>query len=116
MLVLAATLVGSFILWSVLFADEVDDEDDGPSGGMMIPVPNSYIQLNIVVATKDPPWQKPEGVFFIEYHACASVQDSLMSAARSLLPLPPVMLVILTPITSGPSGNRPEGLGGTVCS
>ena len=41
MLVLAATLVGSFILWSVLFADEVDDEDDGPSGGMMIPVPNS---------------------------------------------------------------------------
>ena len=37
MLVLAATLVGSFILWSVLFADEVDDEDDGPGGGMMIP-------------------------------------------------------------------------------
>ena len=37
MLVLAATLVGSFILWSVLFADEIDDEDDGPGGGMMIP-------------------------------------------------------------------------------
>lgn len=41
MLVLAASLIGSFILWSVLFADEVDDEDDGPSGGMMIPVPTS---------------------------------------------------------------------------
>ena len=37
MLVLAATMVGSFILWSVLFADEVDDEDDGPGGGTMIP-------------------------------------------------------------------------------
>ena len=39
MLVLAASMIGSFILWSVLFADEVDDEDDGPGGGMMIPVP-----------------------------------------------------------------------------
>ena len=38
MLVLATCLVGSFILWSVLFADEVDDEDDGPGGGMMVPV------------------------------------------------------------------------------
>ena len=38
MLVLAATLVGSFILWSVLFADEVDDDNDGPGGGMMVPV------------------------------------------------------------------------------
>ena len=38
MLVLAASLIGSFILWSVLFADNVDDEDDGPGGGMMIPV------------------------------------------------------------------------------
>ena len=37
MLVLAATMVGSFILWSVLFADEVDDDNDGPGGGMMIP-------------------------------------------------------------------------------
>ena len=37
MLVLAASLIGSFILWSVLFADNVDDEDDGPGGGMMIP-------------------------------------------------------------------------------
>jgi hypothetical protein len=37
MLVLAATLVGSFILWSVLFADEIDDDDDH-QGGTMIPV------------------------------------------------------------------------------
>ena len=38
MLVLAASLIGGFILWSVFFADAVDDEDDGPGGGMMIPV------------------------------------------------------------------------------
>jgi hypothetical protein len=37
MIVLAATMVGSFILWSVLFADEVDDDNDGPGGGTMIP-------------------------------------------------------------------------------
>ena len=37
MLVLAVTMVGSFILWSVLFADEVDDDNDGPGGGTMIP-------------------------------------------------------------------------------
>ena len=36
MLVLAASMIGSFILWSVLFADETDDDDKG--GGMMIPV------------------------------------------------------------------------------
>ena len=39
MLVLAATLVGSFILWSVIFADEVDDDND-MDGGMMIPATN----------------------------------------------------------------------------
>lgn len=37
MLVLAASMIGGFILWSVLFADTIDDEDDGPGGGMMIP-------------------------------------------------------------------------------
>ena len=37
MLVLAASLIGSFILWSVIFADEVDDDDDR-GGGTMIPV------------------------------------------------------------------------------
>jgi hypothetical protein len=39
MLVLAASLIGSFILWSVLLADEVDDDDDY-GGGMMIPAHN----------------------------------------------------------------------------
>ena len=37
MLVLTASLIGSFILWSVVFADEVDDDNDGPGGGTMIP-------------------------------------------------------------------------------
>ena len=36
MLVLAATMIGSFILWSVIFADEVDDDDDR-GGGTLIP-------------------------------------------------------------------------------
>ena len=39
MLVLAATLVGCLYYGQSSFADEVDDEDDGPGGGMMIPVP-----------------------------------------------------------------------------
>lgn len=37
MLILAASMIGAFILWSVLFADPVDDDDDH-DGGMMIPV------------------------------------------------------------------------------
>jgi len=37
MLVIAASLIGSFILWSVLFADEIDDDDD-KGGGTLIPV------------------------------------------------------------------------------
>ena len=37
MLVLAASLIGSFILWSVIFADETDDDDD-KGGGLMQPV------------------------------------------------------------------------------
>ena len=37
MLVIAASMIGGFILWSVLFADAVDDDDDH-GGGMMIPV------------------------------------------------------------------------------
>jgi len=37
MLVLAASLIGSFILWSVIFADETDDDDD-QGGGLMQPV------------------------------------------------------------------------------
>jgi hypothetical protein len=38
MLVLAATMIGSFILWSVFFADETDDDNDGPGGGTLVPV------------------------------------------------------------------------------
>jgi len=37
MLVIAASMIGVFILWSVLFADNIDDDDD-KGGGMMIPV------------------------------------------------------------------------------
>jgi len=37
MLVLAAALVGSFIFWAVIFADEIDDDNDGPGGGKLIP-------------------------------------------------------------------------------
>tara|TARA_A100001035_G_scaffold17654_1_gene12064 strand:+ start:6613 stop:6738 length:126 start_codon:yes stop_codon:yes gene_type:complete len=39
MLVLAASLIGSFILWSVVFADKTDDDDD-QGGGLMQPVYN----------------------------------------------------------------------------
>ena len=37
MLVIAASMIGGFILWSDLFADNIDDDDD-KGGGMMIPV------------------------------------------------------------------------------
>ena len=40
MLVIAASMIGGFILWSVLFADEIDDDNDGPGGGTMIPITN----------------------------------------------------------------------------
>ena len=36
MLVLAASMICAFLLWSVLFAEEIDDDDDH-GGGMMIP-------------------------------------------------------------------------------
>jgi len=38
MLVFAAALIGAFIFWAVLFAEEIDDDNDGPGGGTMIPV------------------------------------------------------------------------------
>jgi hypothetical protein len=41
MLVLAALMIGIFILWAVLFAEEIDDDNDGPGGGTMIPITNS---------------------------------------------------------------------------
>ena len=36
MLVIAATLVGAFVLGAVL--KDVDDDDNGPDGGMLTPV------------------------------------------------------------------------------
>ena len=40
MLVLAASMIGAFLLWSVLFAEEIDDDNDDPGGGTMIPITN----------------------------------------------------------------------------
>ena len=37
MLVFALSLLGGFILMSVLSDVDVDDDDNGPGGGMMIP-------------------------------------------------------------------------------
>ena len=37
MLVLSMTLLGAFVLMSILTDSDVDD-DDGPSGGMLTPV------------------------------------------------------------------------------
>ena len=38
MLLLSATMLLGFILWSLF--QEVDDDNDGPGGGMMIPATN----------------------------------------------------------------------------
>ena len=38
MLVLAATLIGAFIISTLLFTDDVDDDDNGPDSGLMQPV------------------------------------------------------------------------------
>ena len=50
MLVLAASLIGSFILWSVVFADETDDDDDQggfddnrPKGGCAVSYENNTV-------------------------------------------------------------------------
>lgn len=40
LLVLSMTLLGFFLLNAVLFEGNVDDDDEGPGGGMMIPVHN----------------------------------------------------------------------------
>jgi hypothetical protein len=37
MLVIAASLVGGFIFAALLSEGDVDDDNDGPGGGMMIP-------------------------------------------------------------------------------
>ena len=38
-LLLGSMLIGAFIFYSVLFTDDVDDDDNGPpDGGMLTPV------------------------------------------------------------------------------
>ena len=37
MLVIAASLLGGFIFAALLSEGDVDDDNDGPGGGMMIP-------------------------------------------------------------------------------
>jgi len=37
MLVIAASMIGGFIFAALLSEGDVDDDNDGPGGGMMIP-------------------------------------------------------------------------------
>ena len=37
MLVIAASMIGGFIFAALLSEGDVDDDNDGPDGGMMIP-------------------------------------------------------------------------------
>ena len=37
MAVLAAMLISGFIFWSVFMTEDVDDDDDGPGGGILTP-------------------------------------------------------------------------------
>jgi hypothetical protein len=39
LLVLSMTLLGVFVINAALFEQDIDDDDEGPGGGMMIPVP-----------------------------------------------------------------------------
>ena len=38
MLVFASMLIGLFIFWAAFMTDDVNDDDDGPGGGLMQPV------------------------------------------------------------------------------
>ena len=38
MLVIAASMIGGFIFAALLSEGDIDDDNDGPGGGMMIPV------------------------------------------------------------------------------
>ena len=38
MLLLGSMLIGAFIFYAVLFTEDVDDDDNGPGGGLMQPV------------------------------------------------------------------------------
>jgi|TARA_B100000530_G_scaffold297307_1_gene216554 hypothetical protein len=42
MAVLAAMLISGFIFWAAFMTEDVDDDDDGPGGGILTPayVPN----------------------------------------------------------------------------
>ena len=41
MLFLATCMLGGFVFAALMSDRDVDDDNDGPSGGMMIPVPTS---------------------------------------------------------------------------
>lgn len=38
MLLLASILIGAFIFYATLFSEDIDDDNDGPGGGTLIPV------------------------------------------------------------------------------
>lgn len=38
MLIISAMLFAGFIFWAVLMTDDIDDDDDGPDNGLLIPV------------------------------------------------------------------------------
>jgi len=38
MLVFASMLISLFIFWAAFMTDDVNDDDDGPGGGLMQPV------------------------------------------------------------------------------
>ena len=40
MLLLVSILLGTFIFYAAIFAEDVDDDDNGPDGGLMQPVYN----------------------------------------------------------------------------
>ena len=41
MAVLAAMLISGFIFWAAFMTEDVDDDDDGPGGGILTP---AYVQ------------------------------------------------------------------------
>jgi hypothetical protein len=40
MWVLAAMLISGFLFWAAFLTDDIDDDDNGPDGGLMQPVYN----------------------------------------------------------------------------
>jgi hypothetical protein len=37
MSVIAAMLIGGFIFWAAFLTEDIDDDDEGPGGGMLTP-------------------------------------------------------------------------------